>query len=44
MLLGYNKSCFQPSFHKVYGRYNDLVFDYKLSLAYMVNDLFHKIC
>jgi hypothetical protein len=27
-----------------YGRYNDLVCDYKLSLAHMLNDLFHTIC
>jgi hypothetical protein len=29
---------------KFYGRYNDLVCDYKLSLAHMLNYLFHTIC
>jgi hypothetical protein len=43
MLQGYNESHIK-SFHKFYGRYNDLVYDYKLSLAYMLNDLFHSLC
>ena len=34
----------KSSFRKFYGRYNDLVCDYKLSLAHMLNDLFHTIC
>jgi hypothetical protein len=34
----------KPSFHRFYGRYNDLVYDYKLSLAHMLNDLFHTLC
>jgi hypothetical protein len=44
MLQGYNESRLKSSFRKFYGRYNDLVCDYKLSLAHMVNDLFHTIC
>jgi hypothetical protein len=44
MLQGYNKSHLKSSFRKFYGRYNDLVCDYKLSLAYMPNDLFHTLC
>jgi hypothetical protein len=44
MLQGYNESRLKSSFCKFYCRYNDLVFDYKLSLAYMLNDLFHTIC
>jgi hypothetical protein len=44
MLQGYNKSRLKSSFRKFYGRYNDLVYDYKLSLAHMLNDLFHTIC
>jgi hypothetical protein len=44
MLQGYNESRLKASFRKVYGRYDDLVCDYKLSLAHMLNDLFHTIC
>ena len=44
MLQGYNESRLKSSFRKFYGRYNDLVCDYKLSLAHMLNDLFHTIC
>jgi hypothetical protein len=43
-LQGYNESRLKLSFHKFYGRYNNLVCDYKLSLAHMLNDLFHTIC
>jgi hypothetical protein len=45
MLQGYNESCL-TSFRKFCGRYNDLVCNYKLSLAYtcMLNDLFHTLC
>jgi hypothetical protein len=39
MLRGYNESSLTPSFHK-YGHYNNL-FDYKLTLSRMLNDLFH---
>ena len=44
MLQGYNESRLKSSFRKFYGRYNNLVCDYKLSLARMLNDLFHTIC
>ena len=44
MLQGYNESRLKSSFRKFYGRYNDLVCDYNLSLAHMLNDLFHTIC
>ena len=43
-LQGYNESRLKSSFRKFYGRYNDLVYDYILSLAHMLNDLFHTIC
>ena len=43
MFQGYNESRLKSSFRKFYGRYNDLVCDYKLSLAHMLNDLFHTI-
>jgi hypothetical protein len=42
--IGYNESCLKSSFRKFYGRYNDLVCNYKLSLAHMLNDLFHTLC
>jgi hypothetical protein len=44
MLQGYNESRLKSSFRKFYGRYNDLVCNDKLSLAHMLNDLFHSIC
>ena len=44
MLQGYNESRLKSPFRKFYGRYNDLVCDYKLPLAQMLDDLFHTIC
>ena len=44
MLQGYYESRLKSSFRKLHGRYNDLVCDYKLSLAHMLNDLFYTIC
>ena len=44
MLQGYNESRLNSSFHKFYGRYNDPVCNYKLSLRYMLTDLFHTLC
>jgi hypothetical protein len=29
------------AFCKVYGRYNDLIYNYKLSLSHMLSDIFH---
>jgi hypothetical protein len=43
-LQGYNECLLKSSFRKFYGRYNDLDCDYKLSLAHILNDLFHTIC
>jgi hypothetical protein len=43
MFQGYDEFRLKSSFRKFYGRYNDLVWDYKLSLAHMLNDLFHTI-
>jgi hypothetical protein len=40
---GYNESRLKSSLRKFYGRYNDLVCDYKLSLAHMLDDLFHSV-
>jgi hypothetical protein len=44
LFQGYNESRSKSSFRKFYGHYNDLVCNYKLSLAHMLNDLFHTIC
>jgi hypothetical protein len=43
ILQGYNESRKKSPFRKFYGRYNDLVCYYKLSLAYMLKDLFHSL-
>jgi hypothetical protein len=42
-LQGYNESRLKSSFRKLYGRYNDLVCDYKVPQAHMQNDLFHTL-
>ena len=39
MMQDYNESRLKSSFRKFYGRYNDLVRDYKLSLSHMLTDL-----
>jgi hypothetical protein len=44
MLQGFNESRLKSSFCKFYGHYNDLICDCKLSLAYMLNDVFHIPC
>ena len=44
MLQGYNESRLKSSFREFYGRCNDHVCDYKLSLGHMLNDLFHTLC
>jgi hypothetical protein len=44
LLQSYNESRLKSSFRTFYGRHNDLVCEYKLSLAHMLDDLFHTIC
>jgi hypothetical protein len=44
MWQSYNESRLKSSFRTFYACYNDLVCDYKFSLAHMLNDLFHTIC
>jgi hypothetical protein len=44
VLQGYNESRLKSSFCNFYSRCNDLVCDYKLPLAHMLNDLFHTFC
>jgi hypothetical protein len=40
-VTGILKSRLMPAFHKFYGRYNDLIQNYKLSLNHLVSDIFH---
>jgi hypothetical protein len=44
MLQGYTESGLRSPFCKFYDHYNNHVCDHKLSLAHMLNDLFHTIC
>jgi hypothetical protein len=37
-------SVIENNIYIIYRRYNDLVCDYKLPLAHMLDDLFHTIC
>jgi hypothetical protein len=41
MLQGFLKSRLMSAFRKFYGRYNDLIYNYKLSLSHMLSDIFH---
>jgi hypothetical protein len=43
-LQSYNDYRLKSSFRKFKGRYNDLICNCKLSLAHMLNDLFHTLC
>jgi hypothetical protein len=43
MLQGYNETRLTSPFRIFYFRYNELVCDYKLSLAHTLNDLFHTL-
>jgi hypothetical protein len=43
MLQGYIESRLKSSFRTFYGHYNDVVSDYKLSLAHVLNGLFHTL-
>jgi hypothetical protein len=38
------QSRLQAAFRKIYGRYNDLISPYNLSLGHMLFDMFHTIC
>jgi hypothetical protein len=40
MSQGFLQSRLQAAFHKFYGRYNDLVCQYSLSLGQMLTDVF----
>jgi hypothetical protein len=41
MLQGFLQSRLMSAFRKFYGRYNDLIYNYKLSLSHMLCDNFH---
>jgi hypothetical protein len=41
MLQGFLQSRLMSAFSKFYGRYNDLIYNYKLSLSHMLSDIFH---
>jgi hypothetical protein len=38
---GFQMSRLQAAFRKFYGRYNDLIYPYNLSLGHMLSDMFH---
>jgi hypothetical protein len=42
MSQGFQMSHLQAAFRKVYGRYNDLIHPYNLSLGHMLFDMFHN--
>jgi hypothetical protein len=44
MFKGYNGSRLKSSFRKFYASSDDLVCDYKFSLAIMLNNLFYTLC
>jgi hypothetical protein len=41
MSPGFQLSRLQAGFRKFYGRYNDLISSYNLSLGHMLSDMFH---
>jgi hypothetical protein len=41
MLQGFLQSRLMSAFRKFYGRYNDIIYDYKHSLSHMLSDIFH---
>jgi hypothetical protein len=40
MLQGFLQSRLMSAFRKFYGRYNDIIYNYKLSLSHMLSDIF----
>jgi hypothetical protein len=42
IIQGFLQSRLISAFRKFYGRYNDLIHDYKLSLSHMLSDIFHS--
>ena len=43
MSQGFQLSRLQAAFHKFYGRYNDLICSYNLSLGHMLSDMFDAL-
>ena len=44
LLQGFQQSRLKAAFRKLYGRYNNLVYQYDLSLSQMLSDVFHSHC
>ena len=44
LLQGFQQSRLKVAFRKFYGRYNNLVYEYDLSLSQMLSDVFHNHC
>ena len=44
LLQGFQQSRLKAAFRKFYGRYNNLVYQYDLSLSQMLSDVFHSHC
>jgi hypothetical protein len=40
MSQGFQLSCLQAAFRKLYGRYNNLIYPYNISLDHMLSDMF----
>jgi hypothetical protein len=41
MSQGFQQSRLQAAFREFYGRYNDRIYPYNLSLGHMLSDMFH---
>ena len=41
MPQGFLQPCLMSAFHKFFGRYNDQIYKYKLSLSHMLSEIFH---
>ena len=41
IIQGFLESRLMSAFRKFYGRYNDLIHNYQLSLSHMLSDIFH---
>ena len=44
LLQGFQQSRLKAAFRKFYGRYNNLVYQYDLSLSQMLSGVFHSHC
>ena len=44
LFQGFQQSRLKAAFRRFYGRYNNLVYQYDLSLSQMLSDVFHTPC